>query len=135
MSARPAAVVLAASGALLMAALLFPIYWMFAASLMPESRLFESGPWLPTVVTFEHYRALFDERDFLVPIRNSLLVAGLTTIVAVPVAALCAYALARLRMRGKSLLLASVLAVSMFPQISIVPPLYLILRELRLLNT
>ena len=50
-------------------------------------------------------------------------------------AALCAYALARLRLRGKRLLLASVLAVSMFPQISIVPPLYLILRELRLLNT
>ena len=67
MSARPSAVVLAAAGALLLAASLFPIYWMFAASLMPESRLFESGPLLPTVVTFEHYRALFDERDFLFP--------------------------------------------------------------------
>ena len=135
MRARPAAVVLTVAGALLLAASLFPIYWMVAASLTPESRLFESRPLLPTVVTFEHYRALFDERDFLVPIRNSLLVSGLTTIVAVPVAALCAYSLARLRMRGKGLLLAFVLAVSMFPQISIVPPLYLILRELRLLNT
>ena len=133
MSVRPAAIVVAAAGALLLAALLFPIYWMFVASLMPESRLFEAGSLLPAAVTFEHYRALFDERDFLVPIRNSLVVSGLTTIVAVPVAALCAYALARLRIPGKGLLLASVLAVSMFPQISIVPPLYLILRELGLL--
>ena len=135
MSSRPVSLVLPMAGALLLAALLFPICWMLAASLMPESRLFESRPLLPTAVTFEHYRALFDERDFLVPIRNSLLVSGLTTVVAVPVAALCAYALARLRMRGKGLVLACVLAISMFPQISIVPPLYLILRELRLLNT
>ena len=94
MSTRPAAVVLAIAGALLVAASLFPIYWMIAASLMPESRLFESHQLIPAAVTLEHYRALFDERDFLVPIRNSLLVSGLTTIVAVPVAALCAYSLA-----------------------------------------
>jgi ABC-type glycerol-3-phosphate transport system permease component len=133
--ARPASIAVAIAGALLLAVLLFPIYWMIAASLMPESRLFDSHSLLPAALTLEHYRALFDERDFLVPIRNSLLVSGLTTAVAVPVAALCAYALARLRMRGKGLLLAGVLAISMFPQISIVPPLFLILRELRLLNT
>jgi ABC-type glycerol-3-phosphate transport system permease component len=53
----------------------------------------------------------------------------------VTVGAACAYALVRLRFRGKTLLLAFVLAVSMFPQISIVAPLYLMLRELRLLDT
>jgi ABC-type glycerol-3-phosphate transport system permease component len=53
----------------------------------------------------------------------------------VPVAALCAYALARLPFRGRGLLLAVILAVSMFPQMSIVPPLYLMLRELRLLDS
>ena len=47
----------------------------------------------------------------------------------------CAYALARLQFPGKAPILALVLAVSMFPQISIVSPLYLLLRELRLLNT
>jgi ABC-type glycerol-3-phosphate transport system permease component len=54
---------------------------------------------------------------------------------AIPLAAACAYALARLRMRGRGLILSVMLAVSMFPQISIVGPLYLILRELHLLNT
>src|SRR5262249_47668483 len=49
--------------------------------------------------------------------------------------AACAYALARLRFRGKTLMLAFVLAVSMFPQISIVSPLYFVLRALHLLST
>jgi ABC-type glycerol-3-phosphate transport system permease component len=124
-----------AAGALLLAAFLFPIAWVVVGSLTPEARLFES-PWLlPAAPSFVHYRALFDERDFLVPVRNSLVVAGATTLVAIPIATICAYALARLPMRGKAPLLALVLAVSMFPQISIVPPLYLILRALGLLST
>jgi ABC-type glycerol-3-phosphate transport system permease component len=119
----------------LLVVLAFPIYWMLVASLTPEARLFASLPLLPSAVSFEHYRALFDERNFLVPIANSLIVAALTTAVALPVAAPCAYALARLRFAGKGALLALILAVSMFPQISIVPTLYLLLRELRLINT
>ena len=123
------------AGIVLLAAMLFPVYWMLAASVTPESRLFQSPPLFPGALSGEHDRALFDERGFLIPIRNSLVVAALTTAVAVPIAALCAYAIARLRFRGRGLLLALILSVSMFPQISIVPPLYLILRELGLLNT
>ena len=83
----------------------------------------------------DHYRALFTERNFWVPIRNSLIVAGATTLFCVAIGGLCAYALARLEFRGKGLLLGFVLAVGMFPQISVVSPLYLLLRELRLINT
>jgi ABC-type glycerol-3-phosphate transport system permease component len=119
----------------LLALLSFPVYWMIASSLVPAARLFETPPLLPTAPALDHYRALFDERNFLVPIRNSLIVAASTTAVAVPMAALCAYALARLHFRGRGPLLALILAVSMFPQISIVPPLYLLLRSFHLLNT
>ena len=129
---RPGAGVAAA---LLLALLLFPIYWMMAASVTPESQLFRAPRLVPDAMSFDHYLALFDERDFLVPIRNSLIVATMTTAVVLPVAVLCAYALARLRFRGRGLLLAIILAVSMFPQISIIPPLYLMLRGLRLLDT
>ncbi len=83
----------------------------------------------------DHYRALFAERAFWVPIRNSLIVAGTTTAFCVTVGALCAYALARLRFRGKVFLLGLILAVSMFPQISVVSPLFLLLRALHLINT
>jgi ABC-type glycerol-3-phosphate transport system permease component len=120
----------------LVTALLFPIYWAAVSSLSSESRLFDVSPsLLPADLTLEHYRALFEQRDFLVPIRNSLVVAGSTTLIAVPIAALCAYALARLPLPGKGALLALVLAVSMFPQISIVPTLYLVLRDLGLIDT
>jgi ABC-type glycerol-3-phosphate transport system permease component len=120
---------------LLLAAVTFPLYWMLTASFTSEAQLFEAPSLWPAALSLNHYRALFDARDFLVPVRNSLIVAGLTTTLVIPVAALCAYALARMSLPGKQFLLALVLAVSMFPQISIVAPLYLVLRELRLLDT
>ena len=112
-----------------------PLVWMLLASFVPESRLFESRALWRGPFVADHYRALFDERNFWVPIRNSLIVAGTTTILAVTLGGACAYALARMRFRGRYAILAFVLAVSMFPQIAVVSPLYLLLRELRLLNT
>jgi trehalose/maltose transport system permease protein len=120
---------------LLVGAILFPLYWAVLSSLTPENRLFVAPALVPRELVFDHYRALFHDRDFWTPIRNSLVVAGTTTVLSVVLGAVCAYALARLRFRGKAVMLAFVLAVSMFPQISIVSPLYLLLRELRLLNT
>jgi ABC-type glycerol-3-phosphate transport system permease component len=113
----------------------FPFYWALIASFTPEARLFENPSLLPRTLVVEHYRALFTQRDFWVPIRNSLIVAGTTTIFCVIVGGLCAYALARLRFRGKAPILGLILAVSVFPQIAVISPLYLVLRELRLINT
>jgi ABC-type glycerol-3-phosphate transport system permease component len=119
----------------MIAAILFPLYWAVVSSLTPEVRLFGSPALIPALVTLDHYRAVFGERAFWMPVRNSLIVAAATTAMAVPVGALCAYAIARVHFRGRTAALAFVLAVSMFPQISIVSPLYLMLRELRLINT
>lgn len=114
---------------------LFPLYWLVAASLTSEARLFESPSLVPSPLVLDHYRALFAERDFWTPIRNSLIVAGATTLVTVPLATMAAYALARLRFRGQTSLLALVLAVSMFPQVALVSPLFELLRALRLIDT
>jgi ABC-type glycerol-3-phosphate transport system permease component len=120
---------------LLVIATAFPFYWAIVASFTPEARLFESPSLLPHRPVLEHYRALFSQREFWVPIRNSLVVAGTTTAFCVAVGGVCAYALARLRFRGKAPLLGLILAVSVFPQISVVSPLYLVLRRLHLINT
>jgi ABC-type glycerol-3-phosphate transport system permease component len=117
------------------AAGLFPLYWALIASLGPEDRIFGTPTIWPSSVVLDHYRALFEERRFWIPIRNSILVASCTTLISVTAGGLCAYALARLRFRGKTVVLAGVLAVSMFPQISIVSPLFLVLREAGLINT
>jgi trehalose/maltose transport system permease protein len=120
---------------LLVVASTLPLYWALLASFTPEARLFQGPSLLPSDLVLEHYRALFTQRNFWIPIRNSLVVAGSTTVFCVAVGALCAYALARLQFRGKSLLLGFILAVGMFPQISVVSPLYMLLRALHLINT
>lgn len=121
--------------ALLVLAIAFPFYWAVVSSLTPEAELFEAPSLIPDELVLEHYRALFTERNFWVPIRNSLVVAGSTTALCVGLGTLCAYALARLQFRFKGAILGFILAVTMFPQISIVSPLYLLLRELGLINT
>ena len=125
-----------ARGAILVALLpALPLAWMLLASVAPEARLFEGrGLWRGPFV-LDHYRALFDERNFWIPIRNSLVVASATTLLAVTLGGACAYALARMPFRGRHLLLAFVLAVSMFPQISLVAPLFFLLRGVGLINT
>jgi ABC-type glycerol-3-phosphate transport system permease component len=120
---------------LLVLGIAFPVYWTVVGSFTPESALVETARLVPGEVTIAHYRDLFRERDFLAPIRSSLLVAGATTLFCVTIGSLCAYALARLQFRGKTAILAFILAVSMFPQITIVSPLYLVLRELHLIDT
>jgi ABC-type glycerol-3-phosphate transport system permease component len=112
-----------------------PIYWTIAASFSPEALLFDRPTFIPSRLVLDHYRALFDQRDFWIPIRNSLIVAGATTALSVSLGSLCAYALARLRFPGKTLILASMLAVAMFPQVAIVSPLFLLLRAAGLINT
>ncbi len=110
-----------------------PLVFALLASLTPEAELFDSS--LPRTLTLDHYRALFEERRFAISILNSVIVAASTTALVLPLGALSAYALARMRFRGKGVLLALVLSVSMFPQISIIAPLYLVLRALGLIDT
>ena len=69
--------------ALLVAAILFPLYWALVASFTPEGRLFGAPTLVPRALVLDHYRALFGERDFWTPIRNSLIVAGATTVLSV----------------------------------------------------
>jgi multiple sugar transport system permease protein len=119
----------------LVAAFVFPLYWALVSSFTPEARLFEAPSLWPRAPVTDHYQRLFRERDFSIPVRNSLVVAGATTLLCVGLGGICAYALARLRFRFKTLILGFILAVTMFPQITIVSPLFLVLRKLGLLDT
>jgi ABC-type glycerol-3-phosphate transport system permease component len=123
-----------------LAGILLPFGWMVSVSFLPESTLFGGAPEAAGGIAFErltldHYRALFSERDFWLPIRNSLVVAGSTTLLSLILGVSCAYALARMHFRGKAFLLGLILAIAMFPQMSIVSPLFLMLRRLGLIDT
>jgi ABC-type glycerol-3-phosphate transport system permease component len=116
-------------------ALGFPLYFALVSSVTPEAAIFAAPGHLPGEPTLAHYRVLFAERDFWRPLANSLVVAATTTTICVVLGAACAYALARLRFRGRRLVLAGLLAVGMFPQIALVSPLFLLLRGLGLVNS
>jgi ABC-type glycerol-3-phosphate transport system permease component len=125
----------ALSLAVVLLLLSLPWLWALLGSLVPEAQLFDGGLPLAWPPELTHYRALFDERAFLTPIRNSLVVAASTTLLCLVLGSLAAYAFARLRFPGRRSLLGGLLAISMFPQISIVSPLYLVLRALRLIDS
>jgi ABC-type glycerol-3-phosphate transport system permease component len=119
----------------LLGAWTLPFLWMVIASLLPESQLFGGLHFVPRAFGLQHYRALFSDRNFWLPIRNSLIVATGTTALAILLGTPCAYAMARLHFRGRAWLLSMVIAVSVFPQIAIVSPLFLTLRAAGLIDT
>ncbi len=110
-----------------------PFAWQVLTSLRPESELTSVG--LPSALSLRSYAGAFEGRPFARVLLNSAIVASATTFVCLAVASAAAFALAKLDLRGKNLLLAVALAVSMFPPIATVSPLYLALRDMHLLDT
>jgi multiple sugar transport system permease protein len=113
-----------------------PFMWQMVASFQPDSELGQPTPkLLPLPPTLDHYRNVFEVKQFQHYIVNSVIVVGCTTLLAVAIGSLCAYGLARFNVRRPMGVLGLILAVSMFPQIALVAPLYLTMRSLNLLNT
>ncbi len=130
----------AAAGVLVAAAIglytLFPFYWAIISSLKNQNGLYQVPPqWWPRPLQVETYIELFTRKPFPHNILNSVVVNTGTTLLCLVVGTLGAYALARLQFRGRVAALGLILSVSMFPQITVVAPLYLLLRALHLLNT
>ena len=115
---------------------LFPLLWIALTSLKNETEL-QTFPlqYLPKSPAWGNYARVFSEEPFARFFLNSVVVSGLSTILCVVVAALAAYALARLKLRGRTFLTTSVIVFSMFPVVSLIVPLFKLLRGANLLNT
>jgi multiple sugar transport system permease protein len=112
-----------------------PFVWVVITSIKPDRDLATLPPILPSTVTFDHYRDLFQGRPFYRYIINSTIVSLATTGVCLVIGSLAGYAFGRLRFPGRLPLLLTVLVVSMFPQISVVAPIYVWFQKAHLLNT
>ena len=113
-----------------------PILWILATSLKTETELTRRPiTWLPDDPTLANYIRAFTEQPLLLYILNSAIVATLATALSILVSALAAYALARLRLPGRTLVLAALVAVSTFPLITLMVPLFQLMRSLGILNT
>ncbi|CAM03525.1 carbohydrate ABC transporter membrane protein 2 (CUT1 family) [Saccharopolyspora erythraea NRRL 2338] len=114
---------------------LAPFYWMVVTAFRRPSDQFDNFP-VPRVWSFESFLAVFEPgTGFGRALLNSLVVAGCTTLLTLVVGVSAAYALARLEFRGKSLVLALIIACSMFPGISLVVPLLGLFTELGWINS
>ncbi len=114
---------------------LFPFYWAFSTSLKTENELFSRAAYLPQQPTLANYQAVLQDGTFLVALRNSAFVASTTAVLSLMVGSFAAYALGRLRFRGRTVLLYLVLSMTMFPAISILSGLYTIVREFGVFGT
>jgi len=122
--------------ALLLAFCLGPFVWLLETSLKTADDLYRIPPKLLSVpADFRNYLTIWQGRPFLQNVINSAVIASAATTISLLIGSLCAYALARLRFRGKNMILAMVLAVAMFPGIAIVSPLYLFFARLQLINS
>jgi multiple sugar transport system permease protein len=113
---------------------LFPFYWLLNTSLKTGADLSTSAL-LPPSPTLDNYQSIFNDSNFTTALKNSAIVALVTTALSLIVGSFCAYALARLRMRRKFLILAIVLSISTFPQIAIAAPIFKLWRDVGLYNT
>jgi multiple sugar transport system permease protein len=114
----------------------FPAAWILLTSLKTETELIRSPiTYLPDAPTLANYTTAFTAQPILRFMFNSFVVASLSTAVCVLVGALAAYALTRLRMPYRNLIMSILLAVAMFPLVSLMVPLFKLMRELGLLNT
>lgn len=113
---------------------LFPFYWLVNISLKTGPDL-SSAALLPPNPTLDNYQSIFQNDDFTRSLGNSAIVSLTTTFLGIVVGSFCAYALARLKMNFKFILLGIVLTISTFPQIAIAAPLFRLWTDIGLYNT
>src|SRR5690606_33578682 len=113
---------------------LVPVLWIASLSFKSKETLAD-GNFFPREWTLDNYRDIFAMGEFVRPLINSIGISLIATLIAVVLGMMAAYAIARLDFPGKKLLVGVSLLIAMFPQISLVTPLFNIERELGLFDT
>ena len=113
---------------------LFPFYWLINVSLKTGADL-SSADIFPPSPTLDNYSSIFKNNDFTSALKNSVIITTVTTILALIVGSFAAYALARLRFKGKFWILAAILSISTFPAIAIASPIFKLWTDVGLYDT
>lgn len=114
---------------------LFPIYWMLTISFKTPRDIYRAPSLFPTAPTLDNYSTLIEKKNFLVNIRNSIIVAGSATLVSVFISALCAYSLVRMKYRFRGAIGRLILLAYLTPSSLLFIPLSVIVARLNLGNT
>jgi multiple sugar transport system permease protein len=104
----------------------FPLLWIFKMSIITRSELFQSPPTLlPANPTASDYGQIFGDPAFQQALINSVIISGVTTVICLFFGAIAAYAIARLRFGFKGIIMTLILAISFFPGVAIIAPLFI----------
>lgn len=134
MSPRAERLLWTAGAVAVLAYTLLPMLWLLSLSLKSPATIGDQRLW-PADPTLANYRGLFAGSLFTRALVNSVGIALLTTVLAVTIATMAAYALTRLHFRGKALVLPLTLAVAVFPPVAVVGPLFELWRTVGLYDT
>lgn len=115
--------------ALVLVIFLFPIYWMIITSLKPPEEVLVRPPTFSFTPTLDNYRYAFEEADFGLFIRNTVVIAGLSTLLVISFGSLASYSFARYN-TGEGHVMFFILTTRMMPAIAVVMPFFLIFRDL-----
>lgn len=114
----------------------FPIYWNVLTSIKPPGEIVTMIPELiPRKVYFKRYAEIFLHTHFGQNIRNSAIVASVSTMLCLLISISAGYAIARIKIRGRRVMLMSILFLSMLPGMAIISALYLLFKSAHLINT
>jgi multiple sugar transport system permease protein len=113
---------------------LFPVAWMVLTSFKPTTEIFTTPPRLRFTPTLEHYQAYATQARIVQRYLNTVIIAFGAALLSTAVGTFCGYALAKLRVRGKTLLGALVVASRAIPSVALVVPLYIVFRNLDMLD-
>ena len=111
----------------------YPFYYAILTSFETGTALFTPNL-LPEMFSLDNYNAVLTKRSFVRSVFNSVLIASITVFFALLLAVTASFALSRVRFRGRGLLLLTILAVSMFPQIAVLSGLYELINFLGIYN-
>src|SRR5499427_11008412 len=113
---------------------LIPVLWMVSLSFKTPAAVVDPS-YVPKQWTWSNYSQILQTSQFIRPLVNSIGIGLISTLIAVVLASLAAYAVARLEFPGKRALIGMALLIAMFPAISLVTPMFNIERALGLFDT
>ncbi|WP_136253251.1 carbohydrate ABC transporter permease [Onishia niordana] len=119
--------------AVVMVYAIFPFYYAVITSLKPSSELFQVDFWLSSV-DFSNYIQIFTQKSFVRAIFNSIFISLSVVFIALLLGITASYALGRVRFRGRTTVMLTLLGVSMFPQVAVLSGLFEVIRTLNLYN-
>lgn len=121
---------------LLLCAVLLPFVWLLLGSFKNQKELFTTPVQIfPSELRWGNYVRVFTAQPFARYIFNSFVTSTLTTGFVIIIASMTSYSIARVEIRGKRLVLAALLAITLLPPVTLLNPLYMMLNRLNLLNT